>query len=178
MADGNAMNERDALLFGVRRSVRYHRRRERFFDAWGKFTSAVNVIFGSAAVTAILGSHPHLGIAAGIVVAVMSTVDLVVGSSTSARNHSDLARRFIELEAKIERASADASLAEFKEGRLEIEGDEPPVLRTLDAICHNELAKSMGRDDQIYKVGFFRRRLAQFISFDTSNLRPLNAEHR
>ena len=66
-------------------------------------------------------------------------------------------------------------MADLKEGRLDIESDEPPVLRTLDVICHNELAKSMGRDDSIYKVGFFKRRLAQFISFDSSGLRLLDA---
>ena len=42
---------------------------------------------------------------------------------------------------------AEARLAEFAARRLAIEADEPPVLRVLDALCHNELVTALGLDD-------------------------------
>lgn len=43
------------LLFGVRKSIRYHVRRRRFFENWNTVTMAVALIFSSAAVASILG---------------------------------------------------------------------------------------------------------------------------
>jgi hypothetical protein len=166
-------DERHELLFGVRRSVRYHLRRSRFFDIWGKVTSGLNVLFGSAVAATLIGKSPELGIAFGGVVALISTIDLVVGSALSARNHADLAKRFIALEAEIERAPGNP-IGALREKRLSIEADEPPVLRTLDVMCHNELAKAMGLGpDEMYQVSWVKRRLAQFVSFESSELRPL-----
>ena len=59
-----------SLFFGVRRSVRYHARRRMFFERCHMATSAVNVIFGSAALMAILASAPRVtGVAAASLLA-------------------------------------------------------------------------------------------------------------
>ena len=42
------------LLFAVRRSVRYHERRRRFYEAWNVATVAFGVLGGSVAATAIM----------------------------------------------------------------------------------------------------------------------------
>ena len=44
------------LLRGVRRSIRYHNRRRRFFDGFDKFAKILSVIGGSAAIAAVVGS--------------------------------------------------------------------------------------------------------------------------
>ena len=36
-------------------------------------------------------------------------------------------------------------LAELTDRRLAIEAGEPPILRFLDALCHNELLTAVGR---------------------------------
>ena len=162
------------LLFSVRRSVRYLRRRSRFFDVWGKVTSGLNVIASSTAIGSLIAKSITIGVISGAVVTLASTIDLVVASSIRARDYSDLARRFIALEAEIERSDEGTSIGELREKRLMIEADEPPILRALDVLCHNELAKAMGLGpDQMYQVGWVKRRLAQFVSFESLDMKPL-----
>ena len=135
------------IIVGVRRSVRYHNRRRAFFDGWVLITNAVSVIFGSAAMW-IFWAEVNLrwGVYAALVVTFFSAINLVVGAGQRARSHADLARRFFSLEKEI------VSMADPTEEqrrvlmgkRLEIEADEPPILRVVDVMCHNELAGAMG----------------------------------
>ena len=95
------------------------------------------------------------------------SIDLVVGTASAARLHYDLSRQFIELERQMELAARpiDAqSLAKFTAHRLEVEADEPPVLRVLDAMCHNELARAMGYEKKYFvRIWFYQRWLAHFF---------------
>jgi len=86
-------------------------------------------------------------------VAILSAINLVVAPSQAAQLHEELASRFAELECQIKRASAVNSerLNVFIADRLAIESDEPPALRVLDTICHNELCRALGYKD-FYKV--------------------------
>ena len=155
------------LLFGVRRSVRYHNRRRMFFDGFGLFKSACTVILGSGTMVGILTSGGHaFTLLAAALITVLSAIDLVVGTSKAARLHSDLARRFIELEKEFlpEKATTRAELDRLEAARLTIEADEPPILRILDSVCHNELLRSMGYEDEVFlKIFWFQRLFANFI---------------
>ncbi len=156
------------LLFGVRRSIRYHARRRMFFDRFRQITSALGVIFGSATVFTLLSDagalYPAL---AAALVTVFFTFDLVVGTGPAARLHDDLCRRFIELERQMEMAEKPRdthSVAKFRACRLEIEADEPPVYRVLDMMCHNELMCAMGYESsQFARIRFYQRWLAHFF---------------
>ena len=105
-------------------------------------------------------------------VAIFSTFDLVFNTAQSARLHQDLARRFIQLEKKClndKSSDIDDLIAE----RLDIESDEPPPLRVLDSICHNELLRAMGYgpDEGDYvKIGFFQRLFSPFFDFKVHNI--------
>ena len=67
---------------------------------------------------------------AALVVGILSGIDLVFGVNAKAREHSDLRRRFIELEKEIvgviEPTANDIRL--WQQKRLTIEADEPAVL--------------------------------------------------
>ena len=52
--------------------------------------------------------------------------------------------------------SAEAATA-FRQRRLEIEESEPPKLRAIDLLCHNELVISIYRHDKIYPVVLWKR---------------------
>lgn len=135
------------LLFGVRRSIRYHNRRRRFFDGFDKFVKILSVIGGSGAVAAIVGQVPWLAITLATIIAVLSAINLVVGPAQAARLSADLAKRFSTLEYDITRdQKSEDSLNQFQAERLLIEADEPPAMRVLDTICHNELCEAMGYD--------------------------------
>lgn len=61
-------------------------------------------------------------------------------------------------------------LATLTNRRLAIEADEPPILRMLDTLCHNELLCAMGQEDEIIKVGFWHRCFAQIFHFHAYRL--------
>lgn len=140
------------LLFGVRRSVRYHLRRRRFYERFHDVVLVVAAASGSATIAAF-GSELTANLPSSVKVAVpaavtvMALVDLVVGSMRKASLHTDLGRRFIALERRLVAAGSSPSepaIVEATRERLAIESDEPPVLRVLDTLCHNELLRAMG----------------------------------
>ena len=166
MTDQIFARRRDDLLFGVRRSIRYHARRRQFFDRWHMSTSAAGVIFGSAAMAALLTKESGLAVLAALIVTALSAVDLVVGTARMARLHEDLGKRFLTIEEDLigdPVTSNDLILAE--RARLRIEADEPPALRVLDTICHNDVLRSMGEEyaAQRLKIGPVQRFCAQLF---------------
>ena len=158
---------RHELLFSIRRSVRYHNRRRMFFERLSRIITFLSLLGGSATVAAVLaklGEPWILGFA--ILVAVSAAADLVIGTAKSARLHNDLARQFIVVEKQIVTASpfSQEILHHLTSQRLDIEQQEPPVLRVLDTLCHNELLRAMGYDRQHFKmVKWYQRWFAQFM---------------
>ena len=49
------------LQFGVRRSIRYHKRRQQWFEFWATFTSGMSALFGSAAIFSLFTTAGNLG---------------------------------------------------------------------------------------------------------------------
>lgn len=157
---------RHNLLFAVRRSIRYHMRRRRFFERWNMTTNALSVIFGSTAIGGVVKGWEALAIVSGAIVTFFSAVNLVVGTVRMARLHEDLAKKFVDLEKELVLAGEydEAAYRAFGAKRLEAERDEPPVLRVLDSVCHNELLRAMGYDrSQFVKIEWYQRLLAQFV---------------
>src|SRR5436309_2201047 len=154
------------LLFGVRRSIRYHNRRRRFFDGFDRLVKVLSVLGGSGAVVAITAKHPAAGVIFAAVVAILSAISLVWAPAQAARLYQDLARRFADLEYRIKRAGnvTPEQLNEFEAERLLIEADEPPIMRVLDIVCHNELCEAMGLDEcELYKVGPVQSLFAEIL---------------
>ena len=100
--------------FEIRRSVRYHDRRRRFYEVWNVVMVTVAVLGGSAATMAIL--------AVGI---------------CSASRYGDLTRQFIVLQQRSAhgRNLGDAEYVELVRERLRIEMNEPSELRLPDVLC-------------------------------------------
>ena len=166
----------DGQLFGVRRSIRYHHRRRRFFEHLHKFSTALSALSGSATIVSILAQAlPAFSITFAAIVAISSALDLVFGFSTSARLHADLARRFIELEKSFVKNDllTKEVLADFGTRRLEIEADEPPPSIVLNSICHNELLRAMGcEESEFLKISLFQRLCCQFFDWKEYNIGP------
>ena len=151
--DQNLQEINDAL-WGVRRSQRYHTARVRFFTKWERILAFLSVISGTSVVVTILSEGPAwISISFATAIAVLQAIDLVVGIGSRARLHSDLSRRFLVLERDY--IEHDLGSARLTARRLEIEADEPPALRWLDIICHNELSRSLyGDEANTYRVGW------------------------
>lgn len=170
------------LLFGVRRSVRYHRRRERFLDAIAKAVKVITAGAGAATVLSLVAEGPDwlIETAAGTT-AVFSVLDIVFAFDRTARTHSSLASDFLGLEQDLLRADQGAlalsELVDLEARRLTIESREPPHLRALNLMCHNELVKAMGKSTRHYvDIPWYQRGLAQLVDINTSWLEKRDRE--
>lgn len=146
-------SEYDELLFAVRRSVRYHRHRERFLDRVHHLGALLTAFSGSATVAALLAELPArwtwVRIFAASLTALAGATEVVFGPARAARRHDSLAVSFLALEKDLLRAGSSPTpeaLVELQSRRLDIEAIEPPVYRVLDAICHDELVTALGID--------------------------------
>jgi hypothetical protein len=169
-------DDQSDLLFGVRRSIRYHNHRRRFFDAIDKTAKILTVIAGSATFAAALSTHHRWTLAFAAAVAVLSTIDLIIASAERVRLYSDLAKRFATLETRVVRTKQPTrdELNEFIAERLMIESDEPPILRVLDSQCHNELCRAMGEDDcEFVKIGLVQGLFSQIIDLWPSKIKRI-----
>ena len=163
------------LLFDVRRSIRYHTRRRRFFDNMYRWKTWLALVFGGAAFVSLAAQmHGDLPLLMTALVSVVSALDLVIGSTTRARLHADLARRFVELEREIAlmKDPAEEALRTWTAQRLTIEADEPPILRVLDILCHNELLLAMDYPRRrLCVVPWHKRVLAPFVNVGAESIR-------
>ena len=159
------------LLFDVRRSSRYHNRRQRFYELWSSMTIFV-MIFGSS--SAVVVSLLELGkfwgwlyTAISVIVAAFGAAEMAVGmTARRADIHANLAQRFITLEKRFAhgRILDDAEFEELTSERLEIESSEPPSLALLNTMCHLELLRAYGVTKEYPSIPWRRRFLANVVS--------------
>ena len=142
------------LLFGIRRSVRYHRHRERFLDCISNAFKVATAVAGSATVVTLLAeAGPWWPESAAALTALLAAFDVVVAPGRTARLHNELARDFIALEKDTLGAGSGLKrdyLVALEARRLDIEANEPPHYRVLNIICHNELVRATGQSPEHY----------------------------
>ena len=171
----NLSQEICGMLFDVRRSIRYHTRRRLFFDRINKWSDAITAISGSGTIISILsntGAQTATTILAAIT-AIASVINLVFDTKGNARAHHDFARQFIQIEKElIKKNVTEEELEKLIAQRLDIEAEEPPVLRVLDSMCHNELLKAMGYEEtEFLKISLPQSFLSPFIDFFPSYIK-------
>jgi len=163
------------LLFEIRSSIRYHNHRKRFFDSFHNVASFLTAISGTAIFMTILTeqSNPALQMVLAAVIAIFSTIDLVISSSAKSREYEDLSRRFIALEKKIMVAENPDSkfFKSVQAEKLSIEADEPPHLRILNAVCFNETITAMGLNkDEKVKIEWYQRLFKNFADLNPGKI--------
>lgn len=157
------------LLFAIRRSVRYHLHRRRFYEVWNTTTIAVASVGGSGAVAIALGNFWPNGLPiVAAFIAIVAILDLAVGTTIrNAGHHGELTRCYIELEKEFAHGKnlTDEELEDITRERLIIEASEPPVMRLLDMMCHYEILISYGDNKKSHpSVPLGRRFLMHFLS--------------
>lgn len=173
-------DEEYGLRWGVSRSIRYHERREAFFESADAIVNVLNLLSGSAAVVGLLRawSGTFLLVPAALV-AFISFINLTMRSSQMASLHAGLKQRFVDLLRQIiESPSINADhLRHFKAARLAIEKDEPTIYRVVDCLAYNEMLCAEGyslaeNDDCKYfiEIPAYMRLSANLIRWDTSRL--------
>ena len=158
------------LTCRIRRSIRYHRARERFFRTWASAIAFISLVSGSSVVAAILTEMlVYFALTAGAVVALTQAAEMAFGISAKASTHNGLAVEFSALEAAMARVPDpdEAARRRFLEDTLRIEMREPPIKRYLDLICHNQVARAMGSDD-VESLAWWQRLFAQYLNGDNA----------
>lgn len=158
-------------LFGVRRSVRYHQRRRSYFETLHTCIAATQVVCGSSAIAALFANATVIGLSLTAVPPLLAAVDLVFGTTRKATLHAGLGRQFSQLEADLvpyedESEELDVPLADFQRRRLAIEADEPPKLRVVDLLSHNDLVRGTYTHGSIYPICSCRRLLGHIFDIN------------
>ena len=170
-------DERHELLFAAQKSQRYHSYRVRFFERGARGFTILNLIFGASTVIALLKTWPVGAMYAAATVTVLSAVDLVVEFGGKARDHRDLMRRFNFLEQLLRspKEYTEETHSDLFQKRLKIEADEPPILRVLDAKCHNEMVRAYESGEaQLIPIAWYQRLFDQWFDIGSHGLNKNN----
>ena len=155
-------------------SIDYHQRRISFFDWWHKIIIFLGIVFGSGAAAAILAEEYRIfAAAAALVIVVLNALELVFGISAKARLHSELRRRWIDLETELgndPESEEHRKLIQSK--RNAIETDEPPVKKMVMQLSANAYHHARGNNDQKVHVPYWIELFAHYINREFSSPSP------
>lgn len=177
MTDNIVQGAFDDLLFHVICSVKYHSRRRRFYENVSNVVLFLAFLYSTATISLFLDIFVvAYGNLPAIIISVLLGITLVGRVGTKANDHNDLKRRFIRLQQSMElgRATMDETkIAGWREKRLQIEMDEPPINRVVHAQCYNEVVKSLkdmsDTEKRYIKIGFRHRAFGSITrAFDDS----------
>ena len=163
------------LLFNVRRSIRYHEKRQNFYEGCYKFVLFVGFFSGPAFILIKGSDMPDWYIyIPSVTVSILTGISLVYSWHQKALLHIDLKREFISLEIELEagRKNPTPELIEAVTTKmLHAEAKEPPILRVLNIVCHNELGLAMGyQQKDLYRIRFYQRALKHFIDWNPNSI--------
>ncbi|GJL42318.1 MULTISPECIES: hypothetical protein [Enterobacter cloacae complex] len=165
-----AQEEFEAILFNIRKSARYHRKRQSFFSFLDSSCNFISLIFGSSLIYGVLTPHAldkWLFISA-ITITFVSASNLIGRFSQKARDHSDFAKQFINLECdmiEVDKESLRADqVSKFEKQKLRIEANEMPTLCIMDLICFNEVARLIECDPKEFiRIHWYQRLFSPFF---------------
>lgn len=170
------MTDRENVRFNVLRNALYHTARRRTLEFWNRAFNLAVILLGAAAVGDILS---HIGIGqtwTGLGVAVIGALQLVFDFGRQAREHQTLQREYYQLLSEIEAVIDPTAeqIARWQSQQVRIAGDEPPVLRAIDAKAYNDAVGALEwPEDQRIVVPFLHRVFAPIISFEGHQYKKL-----
>jgi len=160
-------NRQFKLWFGINRSVRYHRKRQSFYETLDTWSDIALLLMGSGVVALTIQCSYGLQPLVGIAVVATSILKLKLGFGRRVGAHDRLVYAFTRLQKELESTDDEKVVRRVYLERVDLEESEPPVMRGLDVICHDELLVSIGRDDpkERVSVSWFQRFAANLLSF-------------
>ncbi len=156
--------QRCGLLFQAWVQVRYHRRRQRFFDLADKGTKSITLVLGAS----LFGKHlaSLYWVATGI--SALGLLALVFGYGDRKQLHKELAEQAAHLAASIEGQPAGQlsveMVAQWAAEYVRFCAKAPPPLKTLTLLCEREQATLEGHANHVAQPAFWRRWLSQVVA--------------
>lgn len=145
-------------------TLRYHRKRQRFFDLADKLTKAATVLLGASLLgTQLTKALPLVASA----ISGLGLLALVFGYGDRKQAHKELAEAAAQLLAKVEAVPLaqmeDAAVREWAADLMRLNMKEPPALKTLVQICEWEQSCAAGHADHVPRPNPIRRLVADFV---------------
>lgn len=165
--------DRSNLRFNVLRNALYHTARRRTMERCNRIFNFLVIALGAAAVGNALVDWAIQQYWAGMAVAIIGALQLVLDFGRQARDHQMLQREYYLLLADIEETTEGTATqcASWQGRMIRITADEPPMLRAIDAKAYNDAldATEIYAPDQRLVVPFWHRVLGGFIPFEGKN---------
>lgn len=142
-----------ALLFNTRRSRRYHEWRVKFFRRFNVLRAVLAAASTSGALAYLLKYNQIDWVLSTLVAvsALLTILELAIRMGARESLHQDLMRSFVTLERDIV-AKGNSLLEEDYDGLnasyIDIEVNEPPVLRVLNRLCYNAEVRARFPEDE------------------------------
>lgn len=157
--------QRCATLYNVWVQVRYHRRRQRFFDLADKLTKSLTVVLGASLMGDAL--KQYLPVVASAI-ASLGLLALVFGYGDRKQLHKELAEQAAALVVAIEQVSPYELTAEraaaWGADYARLCAKAPPPLKTLSLICEREQSVADGHPAHVAQPFVVARWFADFKS--------------
>lgn len=159
-----AWAQRHDVLHRAGVTLRYHRKRQRFFDLADKLTKAATVLLGATLLgTEVKQAVPMVASA----IAGLGLLALVFGYGDRKQAHKELGEAAAQLMVKIEAAPVaalgDALACEWAADLMRLNMKEPPALKTLVQICEWEQSCAAGHAGHVPRPSALRRMVADFV---------------
>lgn len=161
--------DRDHLLFDAELATRYHRRRAAFLERVSIGLTFTTLLLSTAAVASVLAAMPGLAIAASLVIALFSVIQVVYRPQAHATQHTSWLRRWntVLLEIRTCPDPAPETLKSWTKVKFDVESEHIGEMRALQADCYNRAARHLGlSNENDYVLKRRHRWLGQIISFE------------
>lgn len=137
------------LRFHIARSIRYHDKKRAWFDVLNKVAQIIALVASSAAVINLIKeeANDEFALWFSAIAATATLVNLVMGSAAKFFTYSELKKRFVELDSKLDKLTAsptEAGIVALWQEIKAVEKDEPPISKILNIRAHNAAVDALG----------------------------------
>lgn len=157
----------DGLRFELLRNAAYHADRLSFFEGCHRMVMFLSALSGTAAAGIALKDGGAWGVAFGLIVAGLTTIDLVLNLTARARHHETMRQRTFALLGDLEEAPADTvNVARIYAGLVRLYGEESADMWAVNAMAWNTAYCALHRevpDGALIEVGLWRRLLRNVL---------------
>lgn len=166
------MQERDNILTGCERSMRYHHARQSFYETSTSFIHFVIFILSAGSVLILIeelfGKNSVVVAALMALVSVLSLFSLVFNPAKKASIHRSLYHEFAMLAADIESSPEtldEKNILNWRDQISIIYSKEPPVYRALNEHCRNQVAIALDNKEEFNPMHWYYRTLRNIFPF-------------
>lgn len=137
----------EELRFSALRNALYHTFRRDYLDRVGRISNFTIIVLGTTSASQVLGVHEvsNAAVYLGVATAIVGALQLVYDFAGRARTHEILQRRYYNILSDIEMLSLpdEMDMKKIDSEMIKTSGEEPPMLRALDAISYNAAADAL-----------------------------------